>query len=252
MADVPSIEQLAGEIPNGTPLDRLSAASELAARLRARGDELVDQFVETARASGSSWSEIGGSLGTSKQAAQQRFAALADSPAGQAPFGLTGAAADALAAAAAHARALGHHYIRPEHLILAVAEQQDELGGQVIAELGVKPGDLRAEIERRLGSGSPRSSGSLGVAPQTKRLLELARSIARSLGHRCPRTEHILLAAASPKLDSPAAAVLNECGATQAQIRDQLTRMLLAEAPELADRLRRGGLLRLRFRTLGR
>ncbi len=251
MVDVPSIDQLSAEIPPGSPLDRLSGASELAARLRARGDELLDHFVEAARASGSSWSEIGGTLGTSKQAAQQRFAALADPPAGQAPFGLTGAAADALTAAAANARGLGHHYVRPEHLILAVVERPDELGGQVLAELGVTPAAVRAEVKRRLGSGSPRPGGSLGVAPQTKRLLELARSISRSLGHRCPRTEHLLLAATSPKLDSPAAAVLAACGAQPAQVRDHLIRTLLKEAPELAERLRNRSLTsRVRLRSL--
>jgi GNAT superfamily N-acetyltransferase len=245
---VPSIEQLAAEIPPGSSLDRLSAASELAAKLRARGDELVDQFVESARANGSSWSEIGGSLGTSKQAAQQRFAALANPPAAQAPFGLTGPAADTLTKAAAHAQGLGHHYIRPEHLILAIVDQADELGGKVLADLGVTPAAVRAGVESRLGSGPPRPSGSLGVAPQTKRLLELARSTAKSLGHRCPRTEHILLAATSPKLDSPAVVLLEECGADRAQIRDQLTETLLNEAPELADRLHNRGPLRLRVR----
>jgi hypothetical protein len=249
LAALPGIEQLSADIPPGSPLDRLSAASELAARLRARGDELVDQFVAAARASGSSWSEIGGSLGTSKQAAQQRFAALADPPVGPAPFGLTGPAADALSAATAHARARGHHYVRPEHLILAIVERPDELGGQVLADLGVTPAAVGADIERRLGSGPPRPSGSLGVAPQTKRLLELARSIAKSLGHRCPRTEHILLAAISPKLDSPAATLLGECGAEREQVRDRLTRTLLKEAPELADRLRNRGPLRLRMKT---
>jgi ClpA/ClpB-like protein len=240
---VPTIDQLAAEIASGSTLEQLSAASELAAKLRARGDELLDHFVDTARASGSSWSEIGCSLGTSKQAAQQRFAALADPPAGQAPFGLTGAAAEVLDAAGGHARELGHHYIRPEHLVVALVEQPEELSGQVLAELGVTPAAVRAEVERRLGGGSARPAGSLGVAPQTKRLLELARSIAKSLGHRCPRAEHILLAATAPKLDSPAAALLADCGATAAQIRDQLARALLREAPELADRLRK--------RTLG-
>jgi hypothetical protein len=248
MAALPSIEQLSAEIPPGPPLDRLSAASELTARLRARGDELLDQFVEAARASGSSWSEIGCSLGTSKQAAQQRFAALADPPPGQAPFGLSGAAADVLTRAAEHARGLGHRYVRPEHLILALVDQPDELGGQVLAELEVTPEALRAEVQRRLGSGAPRPSGSLGVAPQTKRLLDLARSIAKSRGHRCPRTEHILLAVTSRKLDSPAASLLAACGAEPAQLRDQLTRTLLEEAPELADRLRNRGHLRVRTR----
>jgi hypothetical protein len=251
MEGLPSIERLAAGVAPGSSLERLSEASELAGSLRARGDELVDHFVDAARASGSSWSDIGCALGTSKQAAQQRFGALADPPAGQVPFGLTGPAAQALIVAEAHARELGHHYVRPEHLILALVEQPEELAGQVLAELGATPDEVRAAIERRLGGGRPRPTGSLGVAPQTKRLLELARSLAKSLGHRCPRTEHVLLAASSPKLDSPAASLLAECGVDPAQIRDQLARALLTEAPELADRLRNRSLLsRVRMRSL--
>jgi hypothetical protein len=246
MGALPSIDELAAGIPAGSPLERLSEASHLAGRLRARGDELLDQFVEAARASGSSWNEIGCALGTSKQAAQQRFGALADPPVGEIPFGLTGAAAEALCAAGAHARELGHHYVRPEHLVLALVEQPEELAGQVLAELGVTPPAVRAEIETRLGTGPARPTGSLGVAPQTKRLLELARAIARSLGHRCPRTEHVLLAAMSPKLDSSAVALLSECGVDRAQVRDRLTRALLKEAPELAGRIRFLGRTRMR------
>ena len=246
MTAVPGIDQLKDEIAPGTPIEQLAGASDLSEQLRARGEELLDQFVDAARASGSSWSEIGCALGTSKQAAQQRFAALTEPPAGQAPFGLQGAAAEMLNAAAQHARGLGHHYVRPEHLVLALVEQRQELAGQVLAELEVAPAAVRAEVERRLGAGHPRPEGSLGVAPQTKRLLELSRSIATSLGHRCPRTEHVLLAATSPKLRSPAESLLAECGAEPARIRDALARALLREAPELADRLRRGS---LRFRA---
>jgi len=91
----------------------------------------------------------------------------------------------------------------------------------------------------------------LGVSPRAKRLIELARAIAKSLGSRCPKTEHILLAATSPKLHSPAASVLAECGATPDKVRDQLTRMLLREAPELAERLRnRSMLARVRMRGI--
>jgi len=246
MDAVPSIDRLAQRIPAGSPLERLSEASQLASRLRARSDELLDHFVHAARESGSSWTEIGCALGTSKQAAQQRFGVLANPPAGQIPFGLTGAAAQALCSAEAHARELGHHYVRPEHLMLALVEQPEELSGQVLGALGVAAREVRAEIERRLGSGPARPTGTLGVAPQTKRLLELARAIAKSLGHGCPRSEHILLAAISPKLHSPAASMLAECGAEPAQIRDLVTRTLLKEAPELAGRLRFLGRIRMR------
>jgi len=117
----------------------------------------------------------------------------------------------------------------------------------VLAELGVSTRTAHERVVERLGTGVPRGSGSLGLSPQTKRLLELARAIAKSLGHRCPKNEHILLAATSAKFQSYVAGLLADCGATPERVRDQLTRMLLAEAPELAERLRHPS-LRFRFR----
>jgi hypothetical protein len=249
LTELPDIDQLKAEIPLGPALDRLTAASAVAERLRARGDELLDHFVEAARAEGASWNEIGCSLRTSKQAAQQRFGALADPPPGEAPFGLDGPAAAVLSTAADEARGLGHQYIRPEHLVLGLLAQPNELAAQVLTELGVTREIARRHIEERLGAGAPRPQGSLGVAPQTKRLLERARAIAKSLGHRCPRTEHILLAATSAKLQSPAATLLAQCGAERERVADEMSRALLREAPELADRLRNRSLVsRVRIR----
>jgi hypothetical protein len=248
---MPGIDQLAADVPTGTPVERLTAACRLAEQLRVRADELLDQFVDAARASGASWSEIGCALGTSKQAAQQRFVALADPAPGQAPFGLIGTAADMLSAAAAQACELGHHSIRPEHIVLGLLTQPEELAAEVLAKLDVTLERARDLVERRLGTGPSRPTGSLGVAPQTKRLLELSRAIAKSLGSRCPKTEHILLATVSPKLHSPAGWLLADCGATPEQVRDQLARTLLPEAPELADRLRNRPLLsRIRMRSV--
>jgi hypothetical protein len=239
VGSVPSLDELIGDLPPGSALERLTAGSLLAQRLRARGDELLDQLVDQARADGSSWSEIGGRLQTSKQAAQQRFAALADPPPGEAPFAMTGPAAEALSAAAREARALGHHYIRPEHLILGLLSLPEEMSTRALASQGVSLENARDHVIARLGTAEPRPTGSLGVSPQTKRLLELARATGKSLCHQCPRTEHILLAAVSPKLDSPAAALLAECGAKPADVRDQVMRMLLEQSPELAGALSR-------------
>jgi ATP-dependent Clp protease ATP-binding subunit ClpA len=211
----------------------------LARRLRARGDELLDQLVDAARADGSSWSEIGGMLQTSKQAAQQRFGVLANQPRREAPFGLAGPSADALTAAVGEARQLGHDYVRPEHLILGRLSLPEEMAARALAQQGVSIEVARAHVIQRLGSAKPRPTGSLGVASQTKRLLELARAIGKSLCHQCPRTEHVLLAAVSPKLDSPAATLLAECDAEPSDVRDQVMRMLLEQSPELAGTLSR-------------
>jgi hypothetical protein len=250
MSGVPEVDQLTGDIAPGTPLEQLAAASELAGQLRARGDELLDLFVEAARSAGSSWSEIGSSLGTSKQAAQERFAALSDPRPDETPFGLRGTAASVLGAAGEEARALGHHYIRPEHIVLGLLSQPEELAARALAELPVTAECTWARLKTRLGTSAPRPAGSLGVAPQTKRLLHLAGAIGRSLGCSCPRTEHILLAAISPKLHSPAASLLSECGASPTRVHAVIVRMIVEQSPELASKLQNRSLLsRVRMRS---
>jgi ATP-dependent Clp protease ATP-binding subunit ClpA len=128
---------------------RVTVASLLAQRLHVRGDELLDQAVEAARAQGASWTEIGGALQTSKQAAQQRFAVVAEVPAPDSPFGLTGAAADVLAAAADEARELGHHYVRPEHLLLGLLSLPEEMAARALEADGVTADVARAALVKQ-------------------------------------------------------------------------------------------------------
>jgi hypothetical protein len=47
----------------------------VAATEAARAEALVERAVRAARGAGASWAEVGAALGTSRQAAQQRFAA---------------------------------------------------------------------------------------------------------------------------------------------------------------------------------
>ncbi|HEV2243323.1 MAG TPA: ATP-dependent Clp protease ATP-binding subunit, partial [Streptosporangiaceae bacterium] len=61
--------------PDGGPLHNLADAMAAAAELEAQSDALIGYFVDQARRSGASWSQIGASMGVSKQAAQQRFVA---------------------------------------------------------------------------------------------------------------------------------------------------------------------------------
>src|SRR6478752_1017166 len=54
-------------------LDQLSDAVIAADHLGEVADHLIGHFVDQARRSGASWSEIGRSMGVTKQAAQKRF-----------------------------------------------------------------------------------------------------------------------------------------------------------------------------------
>lgn len=55
------------------PLERLSGAVVVAEHLGDVADHLIGHFVDQARRSGASWTEIGTGLGVTKQAAQKRF-----------------------------------------------------------------------------------------------------------------------------------------------------------------------------------
>jgi hypothetical protein len=61
----------------------------------------------------------------------------------------------------------------------------------------------------------------------------------------------VLLAAVSRKLHSPAGELLSDCGTTPEQVRDQVTRMILQQSPELANRLTNRGLIsRVKVRSV--
>src|SRR6202012_1576146 len=59
--------------PEGGPLANVSDAFAVSTQLDEQADALIGYFVDRARVSGLSWSQIGGAMGVSKQAAQKRF-----------------------------------------------------------------------------------------------------------------------------------------------------------------------------------
>ncbi|MDT5011863.1 MAG: hypothetical protein QOH57_3480, partial [Mycobacterium sp.] len=59
-------------------LEQLTDAVLVAETLGEVADHLIGHFVDQARRSGASWTDIGTSMGVSKQAAQKRFVPKAD------------------------------------------------------------------------------------------------------------------------------------------------------------------------------
>lgn len=237
MDELPTVAVLAGRIDaaGASSLERLGHAVRIAGELDRLGDQVVDRYVESARAEGRTWSQIGGVLGVSKQAAQQRFVARAPS----AWPGMSDAGAEVMVRAAEEARALRHRFLGTEHLLLALASD-DGLAGSALRRLGVSP----AEIAERIGPGHSSESATLGVAPRTKRVLEAAVKDARRLGLRCADPEHLLLAVSEH--GGGAQEILRALGSEPGDVRAQLAELLEGEAPELAARLRAPARRRLR------
>src|SRR6478752_10717023 len=102
-----------------TVLDQLSTAVLTAQSLDDIADHLIGHFVDQARRSGASWTDIGTSMGVTKQAAQKRFVPKADAAGidpneGFARF--TPRARTAVVSAQRAARDAENIEIGPEHL----------------------------------------------------------------------------------------------------------------------------------------
>ena len=200
---LPSLDQLVRSVAASEPtdLDRVRAAVAVADELGVLGDKVVTHFVESARAAGCSWSQIGAQLGVSKQAAQQAF--VAPPAPRRRRFGRTSSsipferwtdrARAALDQARHEAAALGHNYLGTEHLLLGLA-QGDGLAARALARLGVDAAEVRDQVVESIGRGIEARPGDGPYTPRTKKVLELAVREAARLHCDYVGTEHLLLA----------------------------------------------------------
>src|SRR6266542_3623896 len=114
------------------PLEQLSAAVIAADHLGEVADHLIGHFVDQARRSGASWTDIGRSMGVTKQAAQKRFVPKGDLDPSQGFSRFSDKARNALVASMNEARAAGNAEIGPAHLVLGVLDVPDGVGVQAL------------------------------------------------------------------------------------------------------------------------
>jgi Clp amino terminal domain, pathogenicity island component len=197
---------------DGTALDHVSAAMRVSEHLGELADHLIGHFVDQARKAGASWTEIGQSMGVTKQAAQKRFvpkaseltvppdeagwqAALADAFRAH-PFSrFTLRARNSIKAAADEAREHRHAFVSPEHLALGLLHEPEGLAAKAIEALGVPLDSAREALVAVLppaGTEEP-DSGKMPFTQGAKKTMALTVREALRLGHNYIGTEHILL-----------------------------------------------------------
>lgn len=179
-------------------LDQLADAVVIADHLGDVADHLIGHFVDQARRSGASWTEIGRSMGVSKQAAQKRSAAKAETAAALDPnagFGrFTPRARQVVVASQEEARAAGNAEIGPGHLALGLLAEPDALAPKLIETRGVSPERLREAVTATLPPRAEQVPDLIPYDARGKKVLELTFREALRLGHNYIGTEHILLA----------------------------------------------------------
>jgi ATP-dependent Clp protease ATP-binding subunit ClpA len=236
--------------PDGNALDNLADAVAVGEHLGEQADSLIGHFVDQARRSGASWSQIGASMGVTKQAAQQRFVprgAPATGPWVPGDFSrFTQRARAVLTAAEDHARAADSAVIGSDHLALGLFAEPEGLAAKAIAALGVTEQQVRAALGTPAQAGpteaGPAEAGAAGagagaatgqaagepsripLGPGATASLRGALRWALQMGHNYIGTEHILMGLLDE--NDATATALASLGLAKPAVKRELTRQL--------------------------
>jgi len=180
-------------------LKQLAGAVMVADHLGDVADHLIGHFVDQARRSGASWTEIGRSMGVSKQAAQQRFVAKGPDEASQLDpqqgFGrFTVPARNVVMTAQNEARAANSVQIGPAHVVLGLLAEPGALAARAIVAQDVALEAVRQAATAALPPAGEEPPELVPFDAAAKKALELTFREALRLGHNYVGTEHILLA----------------------------------------------------------
>ncbi|KAK1179867.1 ATP-dependent Clp protease ATP-binding subunit [Streptomyces sp. NBS 14/10] len=181
------------------PLDQLSDAVIAADHLGDVADHLIGHFVDQARRSGASWSEIGQSMGVTRQAAQKRFVPKdPGEPSALDPNQVfaryTPRAKNVVMAAMNEAQAARNPEIRPEHLMLGLLSQPGALAAKAIIAQDVLLDTVRQAATAALPPAADEVPDLIPYDAASRKVLELTFREALRLGHNYIGTEHLLLA----------------------------------------------------------
>ena len=210
------------------PLEQLTDAALAADHLGEIADHLVGHFVDQARRSGSSWRDIGTSMGVTKQAAQKRFVAkdpglaeMLDPAQGFSRFTLR--ARNVVVAAQNEASTAGNAEISPLHLVLGLLTEPDGLAIRAIQHQGAT---VRALHDAAVAILPPPADDVPDLIPfdaDARKVLELTLREALRMGHNYVGTEHVLLALLE---DGSEGGVLASAGITKATTENEVAAML--------------------------
>jgi ATP-dependent Clp protease ATP-binding subunit ClpA len=132
-------------------------------------------------------------------------------------------------AAQEEARALGHHHIGTEHLLLGLLHGPDSTAGRTLAAAGITAEAARAEVRELAAPGDKSPAGPVPFTPRARKILELALREALERRSRHIGTEHILLALMREG-DDAGAQVLERLGGPLPALR-QLVNEAASETP---------------------
>jgi hypothetical protein len=218
-------------------LARLSTAVMVADHLGEIADHLIGHFVDQARRSGASWTDIGRSMGVTKQAAQKRF--VPKGPGGPADLDpsqgfsrYTQRARNAIVSAQNEARSAHGVEILPQHLVLGLLADPSALAMRALLDLGIPPDAVRQATMATLPAPVDDVPALIPFDTRARKVLELTFREALRLGHQHVGTEHLLLALLEAEADD---GLLTSLGVSRERMEPFIVQAVAAERPAAPD-----------------
>jgi hypothetical protein len=123
------------------------------------------------------------------------------------------------------ARALNHHSIGSEHILLAITTAPDSIAAKVLTELAVDLQAARARVLTQEPRGAESATSHMPFTASAKKTLELSLREALQLGHNYIGSEHILLGLIREG-SGPGARILDELGVELDRARQKVVELL--------------------------
>ncbi|MBU6450435.1 MAG: ATP-dependent chaperone ClpB [Cyanobacteria bacterium REEB67] len=139
----------------------------------------------------------------------------------------TNKAQEAVTGCRSYLTRFGHSQVTPEHLLLAMLEQEDGLADKIIEKLDAKPSEIEAELTKYLqaqpkGSAVNMAKDEIQVSTKLMQILEVAEQEAGRLKDQFISIEHLLIALCDEN-KGQAGTILKNNGVTKERILKALT-----------------------------
>lgn len=121
-------------------------------------------------------------------------------------------AESSLLRALSSAEKLGHTYIGSEHLLLALAAEEDSIAASILKSKGIDKKLITAKIKEITPEGSPNTLSSADMSPGARQIIERAADEAKRVHSQKIGTEHLLLAIIDHRM-CVATSILEKCDA---------------------------------------
>ena len=120
---------------------------------------------------------------------------------------------------------LGHNYVGTEHILYGLVKEPAGIANKVLESQNITTEAVLEKIEELVGVGEKKNSGTMGLTPRTKRVIENAFREARRLGSEYIGTEHLLIGIMR-EADSVAVRIMLELNLEPQKLYNQIVKVI--------------------------